>query len=407
MTFDSKTIALVDPRWNGHHPTYMKLFTLLLLQKGYRVMVFCPQPQEVTNWITSNYPQQVRLLNAFTLGEPKPIQWNIPGMRATYPTLARWYLTAKAIKETSSAMGVKPDLVFFCWLDGYLYWGYSFLIAHLIYLLANMLFPYQWSGLHLHPYPVQTPVPCNPHKMLESKYCQSIAVLEESSVAKLEQRLNGKRVVIFPDIADEAPPDTTYPLISQITKVARNKKKIGLLGYLEPRKGIMTLLEIAELSINQEWFFVVAGCLKESSFFAEELERLKKKVKSNPPNCYFYFETIPGEPQFNALVNECDVLFAAYENFAHSSNLLTKAAIFKKPVLVSQGFSMEARVKKFRLGLSVKGEDIQEYIDSLACLLDESKFLAEVGEPDFDGYKSRHSVDQLDSALREILNSKN
>jgi hypothetical protein len=53
----------------------------------------------------------------------------------------------------------------------------------------------------------------------------------------------------------------------------------------------------------------------------------------------------PDEAQFNSLVYICDILFAAYNNFPNSSNILTKAAIFQRPVVVSNNFCMEKRVK--------------------------------------------------------------
>ena len=69
-------------------------------------------------------------------------------------------------------------------------------------------------------------------------------------------------------------------------------------------------------------------------------------------------EDIPGEPQFNAFINACDVIFTGYLNFKGSSNLLTKAAYFNKPVIASEGFCMGKRVEKYHTGIVIKQDDI-------------------------------------------------
>ena len=57
-------------------------------------------------------------------------------------------------------------------------------------------------------------------------------------------------------------------------------------------------------------------------------------------------EKIPDESCFNALIAESDLIFAAYKQFTGSSNLLTKAAAFRKPVIVSRGLCMGRRVEQ-------------------------------------------------------------
>lgn len=61
-------------------------------------------------------------------------------------------------------------------------------------------------------------------------------------------------------------------------------------------------------------------------------------------------EKIPDESCFNALIAESDLIFAAYKQFTGSSNLLTKAAAFRKPVIVSRGLCMGRRVEQYGTG---------------------------------------------------------
>ncbi|MFN7557011.1 MAG: glycosyltransferase family 1 protein, partial [Microcystis sp.] len=65
-----KTIALVDPLWGGHHPTYLKFFAKTLLELGHEVIVLCPAPEEVNQWIIGCCPELTNRLHCFELNEP-------------------------------------------------------------------------------------------------------------------------------------------------------------------------------------------------------------------------------------------------------------------------------------------------------------------------------------------------
>ena len=41
-----KTVALIDPLWNGHHPMYFSQFTASFLRAGAKVIGLCPEPNE-------------------------------------------------------------------------------------------------------------------------------------------------------------------------------------------------------------------------------------------------------------------------------------------------------------------------------------------------------------------------
>jgi hypothetical protein len=44
MKSPRKTVALTDPRWSGHHPTYFKEFFASMVRLGVRVIALCPDP---------------------------------------------------------------------------------------------------------------------------------------------------------------------------------------------------------------------------------------------------------------------------------------------------------------------------------------------------------------------------
>ena len=55
----TKTVALVDWSWIGHHPTYFCLFAKSLLKLGLNVRALCPKPEEVSRSL-ADLPENVQ-----------------------------------------------------------------------------------------------------------------------------------------------------------------------------------------------------------------------------------------------------------------------------------------------------------------------------------------------------------
>jgi hypothetical protein len=179
---------------------------------------------------------------------------------------------------------------------------------------------------------------------------------------------------------------------------SRGRNIIALLGGLAKRKGMLTLLKTALQSPSEKWFFLFVGILDENSFDSNELRNIKDIASDPPQNCFFHFNYIPEEAQFNALVDVSDVLFASYEDFPHSSNILTKAALFAKRVIVSKGYCMEERVNAFRMGECIDYGDIKQCSEAISRLLANADSKA-----DFAGYLRIHSEENFYIAMNEIL----
>jgi glycosyltransferase involved in cell wall biosynthesis len=395
-----KTIALVDTLWGGHHPTYLKFFAKTLLELGHEVISLCPEPEEMNLWIASHCPELQPRFHSFELHEPATRPIPIRRLQAKAMAVARWQRVAQSIQEISSKLGKAPDITFFAWLDTYL---------GLIPAITDTIFPYPWSGLYFQPGYLRIPPKLrwmrhgilNPLSVLKSSHCPVVAVLDEGIADKLQQKLN-KPVVTFPDITDESAPDINFEIAQKIRAKAAGRKIIGLLGSLDKRKGTLTLLEVSQ-QVSDRWFFVFAGRLAEPAFTAAELAKIEEIVKANPDNCFFYWNSIPDGSGFNAVVQVCDVLYAAYENFPYSSNILTKAAIFEKPVIASKNYCMGERVEKFNLGYGIEEGSVSQCVSILERFHEELSTGSLSIQPDFEGYRHRHSIEQLRAAFQKIL----
>jgi hypothetical protein len=274
--------------------------------------------------------------------------------------------------------------------------------------LVRALFPYNWSGLYFHPRRFRKHPPGlqngskNRHEILKLPNCKAVAVLDEGVASLLGGAVGEGKVFVFPDVADDASPDAGYGLLKEIRRRAGGRKIIASLGSQGGRKGLLTLLETARKSIGEDWFFLFAGKLARRDLSPDQVKTLHEAAET-AENCFFHFETIPDEPQFNALVEASEVLFAAYLDFPHSSNLLTKAAIFEKPAIVSDGYCMAERVRQYRLGRVIFPGNSQDCAEAIRQLLNSTPSSTGELSPDYEGYRLVHSTAQLKLAFKDLI----
>ena len=236
-----KTIAVICPDTLGHHETYLRLFTQTLLDAGYRVAVITPQPDQLTTWIARTRPDRLAQLTAHNLAYIR--KHRVPGPLSIFFDKLAWVrFIANLVKST----GVQPDLIFHTWLDNCITPG-------LTALLTDLIMPYRWSGLYFHPWYLRQDLrfasirrgPLSTEAALHSRRCPAVAVLDEGIADRLQAKLHGKPVIVFPDPADASPPDRTFPPVLEIRERAQGRTIIGLVGALAKRKGLLTLLEVA------------------------------------------------------------------------------------------------------------------------------------------------------------------
>jgi glycosyltransferase involved in cell wall biosynthesis len=406
-----KTVALIDVNHGrGHHLTYMRFFCKTLLELGYQVMAFYPDPDAITNWLQSGCSQHLDNFYIFEISEYDHrkviLIKKIPSNLQPLIVLARWQYTAKIIRKAVKQVGFEPDLVFFNWLDNY----FSYFLTH---HLIDLIFPYKWSGIYFRPGDLRFKKNALiPHYAIaRSSNCQGLTLLDEDFAQTIDGKLE-KPIIPFPDLTDEAAPSLELDIVKQIREKAGTRKIIGLIGSLSKRKGLLTFLEVAQKSLNENWFFVLAGPLNQANFHQEydqrlsdEYQRLQNVLYSPPDNCFFYLQSIPDGPQFNAFIDAFDVLFAAYENFPYSSNILTKAAVFQKPVIVSDGFCMARRVQRFQFGLAIPEGDVAECVKAIRRLCEPSTSDNLRLSLDFEGYRKLHSAERLGEIFASLSGS--
>jgi len=165
----------------------------------------------------------------------------------------------------------------------------------------------------------------------------------------------------------------------------------------------MDFLRIASKFDSKKGFFLLAGKFDIKNFPEHEQKEIRRLLQTKGrDNCYFRLTHIDSPPEFNALVDCCDVLYLAYKNHYHSSGLLAKAALFNKPVIVSNGYCMGQRVTRYNLGLTVSSAYSQklEAVNQLADKAFRNTIRESTG---FATYNSQNSTRALNSALQLLL----
>ena len=395
---NGKTIALVEWVWHGHHPMYFKFFTRALLELGCTVIGFCPDPADVTESLKDVSPDSLSRLTLYQFKWKSPARFAPRRFKYRLAALHSVRSLAKQISESESRLGKTIDLTFFaCMYD-----------SHFSrFPEADLAFPYPWSGLYLPSGKFRklsapaswSQLPAYVKTQLSSNRMKSLAIWDEG-LSEMLSSLCQRPVICVPDLTYETI-DEQSVMIQKLKRFADGAPIIGILGFLKRSKGVVTLARLAMDPAYRDLCFAFIGEVEWSGFNSEE-KALIAGLMDKCPNAYTHFASIDDDRTFNSCVTACDIVFAAYLDFAQSSGILTKAAVFEKPVLVSEGFLMAERVRRFKIGAIVPEGDLGTLGRAIRNLLNGEMELP-AGKPDWSGFRETHSFNSLKSAMSEIL----
>ncbi|MFT3830064.1 MAG: hypothetical protein QM691_10215 [Opitutaceae bacterium] len=148
------------------------------------------------------------------------------------------------------------------------------------------------------------------------------------------------------------------------------------------------------------FYFVAAGDFSQTSC-GDDYGAIAAACSAAPDNFLFLPERLVDGPDFNAHVVACDVLVAAYIDVPFQSNLLTKAAAFSKPVVVSRGYVMERHTIDYGLGIAVPQGDAHATLAAIKELLQENRAQSRVSRR--EEYLQDNGPESLDRLLVSML----
>lgn len=334
-------IALVEPNLSGHHKVYLNAFYDVLTALGHSVDIY-------TIGRSIDKPHcHIGYNKVYSLPKNQVLK--------KFFVLLNGFIVLKNLHSVKKCLPIDIDLVFFCCIDDYM--------NELIPVkLFDRIFPVRFSGLFLSPRNSGRYFHLDRRNILRSKYCDSIAVLDEFCIDTM--RGYQPNVILFPDFADTSAPNMHYEIADSILEKAKGRKIISILGAMSFRKGIYTFVETTKRMSSDSYYFVMAG----KTYMNEEELRYVLENFSHRANCFYYKENIPTESDFNRLIEISDVIYAAYVDFSQSSNMFAKASLFVKPLIVSKGYYMEEVVKKYSLGIAIQQDSVKECMEAIMRL---------------------------------------
>lgn len=400
-----KTIVFIDLFAGGHRTAFMRLFAQSCLSLNCNVICLYPDIDALkfslseSGFVENSKLQLIRY-------EPKLSTYKNWGrFTDAVNTLSYWKSCGKLMREIEKENNLTIDLVFFNWLD-------SQMANYLPAFLVDMVFPYYWSGLYFHPkiFRIQPEFLLNKASFKDvdsvflAKRCVAITVHDEGILEKYQQHL-GKKILLFPEIADDTPPDENNLLAKKIKNLANGRIVVGLIG-LEPYKGTLSMIRLAKQADASKYFFAFTGYFRDAylnNLSPAEKDEFNDFRENLPENCIWQTGSLNEGAEYNAVFCSFDIIHIVYKDFYSSSNRLTKAAIFQRLVLANNYGCVGDDVPKYNLGETTSEDDTEEQYEKLNRLR-ERILSKNLPYEQWRLYAQKHSSDRLTEKFEEILN---
>lgn len=157
----------------------------------------------------------------------------------------------------------------------------------------------------------------------------------------------------------------------------RPNKVITLVGAIEPRKGVFSFLQLAEYVQHHKlpYRFILAGINCEHHYSKIQLKNFNAQIMNleNSGVLVSYLKRIEKEESINYLIQNSDIIWAAYENFPFSSNMLSKSSFFNTKLLCTPNTYIEEIANKYQLGKSINKNFPEEILDVIELMLLDKK----------------------------------
>jgi hypothetical protein len=397
------TIAIVDWSWIGHHPTYFTHFAEVFAKIGIDVVPLCPQPRDFTTKLLQlNLNRQVeeRIAEPIVFVKPRPACFRPARWRGYYDSLRLFGSLALKLSAWETRHSRKIDLVFFACI-------YDSDFFH--FPISSLVFRRRWAGLYLHSFGFrETTSPAYeyfrsqvcPERFLQSSRLMAMLTLDEGIIDAINTKIGRNICLQFPDFTDGKSADLGANTIGyRIRMAAKGLPIIVLAGTLYEQRGINLFLRTA--MANPQWFFALVGELKHVS---DDTMMLLGSFLRYHPHSFYYPEKVLDDRQYNGIIKTSDVVWNIHLDWPGSSNTLTKAAEYEKPVVVSNRHLLGERVRKYRLGETCDETSVSSVSKAFAEILNGSvEEWVTKKRPMWDEFRKLNSFEHVHSALESLV----
>ena len=403
-----KEVVLVDQYCTGHHLSYLRIYASIMIELGYDVVVLCSDTDLVSRYLfdlISDKKNKIRVLKILDIKKQNVKVNKIKnGLIRDVMESRQAYLRFLLIEKTLQVHKIsRASLVVFMWLDDYiskLFPGFA----------LDRFFLNKWGGIYFHPSRIkydETSSRCfrdvlHRVPVFGSSRLMFVGLFDASMIGRLQQKNSRCNFQWLPDVAEKYPPDLASATIRKVLDLARGRKIVALLGSLGKRKNVISFFEAVERCTNENVFFLCSGQLQKGDYSKDELEFISQIAVRFRDKLYYDEEYIGSDVVFDTLFHISDILVAVYDRFPSSSNLITKAALHKKNIIVSNEYLMGEVVAEYGLGLLVNSGSAED----LLCAINNILCKSEDVQGRFSDYLDKYSLDNLKGRLKDILLNK-
>jgi hypothetical protein len=179
----------------------------------------------------------------------------------------------------------------------------------------------------------------------------SLLVLDDAVSKQLSGVVRAK-VSFLPELVDVTV-HNSGEILKQLRKFKGTRKLILLIGMINGSKNVSLFLKVAKKLHGSRWAFAIIGEGASTSFF-DELDVFPRDEILYIPR------RVPTEGEYNSLILTADAVWGVYRNWEASSNLVSKAGLLKRPIIVADGYLNAERVRKYGLGYVVSEENEED-----------------------------------------------
>jgi len=395
MSRGRKVICLVDFRVTGHHPLYLSHFAKAFQSLNYDVDIYTSDKDKCRELLLQALPSldltNIAFLhtNAATHTQNRKF-----GCRSFFKLIE----LQQEIEHQENVSGIEYELVFFAYLDDITHPDFN-----LPYIIKTP-FTKKFSGLLMSPREKTLERPTFPLNLLLTSIIErknanipEVGLLVEDVETEMNKKIN-RRTVTYPDFCSINTLNSgEFPLVDILLERKKNRLVSSLLGSIRSHKSVDLFLDCIQTADPSKHFFVMAGKFAWHSFTSNQREMIKKIISNPPENLLVHDDWLESEAMFDTIVQVSDILFAYYRGFKKSSNLLTKGAVYKVPVIVSNEYLMGERVRKYELGYSLSEPQVVELYKQAEW----KKF--EFNETLRSEFERIHSVDRITDIFASLL----
>jgi glycosyltransferase involved in cell wall biosynthesis len=340
-------VAIVDPHDSGHHAMYVSGYLRALLQIGCDVMVIAPNSLLAALPVGANDQASVQRV-PWEVADQLPLQAS-PEERAE----KLWQALGKTLAVEALESGRYPNVVLLVYLD-------SFITELLRPDVATRAVSCPVVGLWFKPpqtlrfrwrEQIRRLVRLGRrYRLFRSPRFAALLLLDPEAVGTIPGRPS--RIITVPEFTDTSLPAACPALVAGMLERAAGRSISCLVGSIDARKGVGGFLEAAAAADAKDWFFVIAGKVLWDTLNPEVRRVLSDSSLAAENTLMLVDEWCPPET-LNAIIAESDLLYACYENWPYSSNMLCKAAALGTPVIARDEGYIGRNVRNFSLGVLV------------------------------------------------------